>query len=249
MRKLLLLLLALTFGLGLKAQCPLQTAVDFMATDCHGNKVHLFDILDDGQYVLIDFFYYNCAPCITTAPMLAQSYQAFGCNLHDVFYMEISYKDSDATCQNWIADHGIEYPTIGNAGGGGDITNQYGISSWPTVILIAPDRSIVIHDLYPIPNTQTIITALEAQGIQQHICNYTIEETTTNLALSPNPANDFVTLKGENLGMISIYNTLGQKLNEFFTEGDELNINTTNYENGIYFIKSGEQVFRFVITH
>ena len=55
MKKLVTLLLALALGFGLKAQCPLNQAVDFTATDCHGTEVHLFDILDGGQYVLIDF--------------------------------------------------------------------------------------------------------------------------------------------------------------------------------------------------
>ena len=38
------------------AQTPLTTAVDFTATDFNGNEFNLFEILDGGQYVLIDFF-------------------------------------------------------------------------------------------------------------------------------------------------------------------------------------------------
>jgi len=34
-----------------------QTAVDFTATDFNGVEHNLFDILDGGQYVCIDFFY------------------------------------------------------------------------------------------------------------------------------------------------------------------------------------------------
>ena len=250
MKKVLFILIATTLGLGLKAQCPLATAVDFTATDCHGNEVHLFDILDGGQYVLIDFFFYNCSACNTTAPMMVQSYQAFGCNMHDVFFMEISDRDSDAICQNWVNNYGVEYPTIGNAGGGGSITNQYGIYAWPTVILIAPDRSIVIHDLWPINNVQSIVTALENQSVQQHNCSTDSEESLINtLNVFPNPANDFVTLGGENLGTISIFNTLGQKIDVFEANGTELRIPTTHYENGVYFIKTNETSLRFVVTH
>ncbi|MBR4391439.1 MAG: redoxin domain-containing protein [Bacteroidales bacterium] len=170
MKKLSLLLIAMALGLGVKAQCPLTTAIDFTATDCHGTEVHLFDILDGGQYVLIDFFYYNCGACNTTAPMMVQSYQSFGCNMHDVFYMEISDRDSDAVCQNWVANYGVEYPTISGAAGGSTINDQYLIGAFPTVILIRPDRQIVIQDLWPINNVQSVITALENQGVEQHSC-------------------------------------------------------------------------------
>ncbi len=39
------------------SQTSLTTAVDFTENDANGVERHLFDILDGGQYVLIDFFY------------------------------------------------------------------------------------------------------------------------------------------------------------------------------------------------
>ena len=171
MKKLVTLLLALALGFGLKAQCPLNQAVDFTATDCHGTEVHLFDILDGGQYVLIDFFFVNCGPCQQATPKVVESYYAMGCNMHDVFYMEISDRDSDAACQNWCQNYGVEYPTIGGPAGGSGICNTYQIGAFPTVILIAPDRQILINDLWPINNAQTVINALEQHGLQQHDCN------------------------------------------------------------------------------
>ena len=171
MKKLVTLLLALAIGFGLKAQCPLNQAVDFTATDCHGTEVHLFDILDGGQYVLIDFFFVNCGPCQQATPKVVESYYAMGCNMHDVFYMEISDRDSDAACQNWCQNYGVEYPTISGPAGGSGICNTYQIGAFPTVILIAPDRQILINDLWPISNAQTVINALEQHGLQQHDCN------------------------------------------------------------------------------
>jgi thiol-disulfide isomerase/thioredoxin len=171
MKKVFTLILALAMGFGLKAQCPLTTAVDFTATDCHGTEVHLFDILDGGQYVLIDFFFVNCGPCQQATPKVVESYYAMGCNMHDVFYMEISDRDSDAACQNWCQNYGVEYPTIGGPAGGSGICNTYQIGAFPTVILIAPDRQILINDLWPINNAQTVINALEQHGLQQHDCN------------------------------------------------------------------------------
>lgn len=170
MKKLFTFIFAIALSLNMIAQCPLTTAVDFTATDCHGTEVHLFDILDGGQYVLIDFFFTTCGPCQQATPKVVESYYAFGCNMHDVFYVEISDRDSDAACQNWTNTYGVEYPTIGGQAGGGTICNQYQIGAFPTLILIAPNHDIVIQDLWPINNAQTIITALENHGIQQHDC-------------------------------------------------------------------------------
>ena len=164
-------MLALAFGLGLKAQCHITQAVDFTATDCHGTQVHLFDILDSGQYVLIDFFFTTCGPCQQATPKVVESYYLMGCNMHDVFYMEISPSDADPACQNWATNYGVEYPTIGTTGGGASICTNYQIEAYPTLILIAPDRTILIQDLWPISNAQTVVNALGQYGVQPHDCN------------------------------------------------------------------------------
>ena len=79
---------------------------------------------------------------------------------------------------------------------------------------------------------------------------YGIDENITAFSLAPNPANGFVTLKGENLGVVSIYNTLGQKIEDRFAESDELVIPTTQYPNGIYFARTANgQTKRFIIAH
>ena len=79
--------------------------------------------------------------------------------------------DTDAQCEAFDNQHGITFPTIsGQEGGGTAVNNTYGISMYPTVILIAPDHSIVIQDLWPIPNAQAVITALEGYGLTEHEC-------------------------------------------------------------------------------
>lgn len=170
MKRFSLLLAALAFCFGLKAQCPHSEAIDFTATDCHGTEIHLFDILDRGQSVLIDFFYTTCGPCQQATPKVAEAYTRLGCNMHDVFFLEITPYDNDAACQNWCQNYGIEYPTVGTNGGGSAICSQYGIEAYPTVILITPDRRIVINDLWPINNSQSIVDQLAPYGIQENDC-------------------------------------------------------------------------------
>ncbi|MBR1512970.1 MAG: T9SS type A sorting domain-containing protein [Bacteroidales bacterium] len=79
---------------------------------------------------------------------------------------------------------------------------------------------------------------------------YSVEENHSPFSLAPNPANDFVSIKGENMGMVSIFNMLGQKVEERFAENKEVIFHTSHYPNGIYFARTANgETKRFVIAH
>ena len=357
MKKLCILIVFLLFGASLRAQqTSLTQAVDFTVTDCHGQTYNLFEILDRGQAVFIDFFFYSCGQCQVISPYITGSYTQMGCNLHDVFYMEISYIDNNSICQQWANQQGVEFPTIGKDGGGNEVFDLYGIMGCPTLVLIMPDRSIPIQgllQLYPM-SVQDVVSAMQRNGLQPHDCtgtltvnpqtmhisndgetyepgrltisNMTADDVTVNaftadpifalqclyegqdvtegmtvaagqsatvdvyvdvpvkelfegkiyvstsagnfevdivyemtvgvgengstLTLFPNPARENVTLRGENLGEVSLYNALGQKVDSFFTNESQLIIPTAKYQEGIYFVRtSNGMAQRLVIVH
>ncbi len=328
---------------------------DFTGTDIEGNEIHLYDILDAGQAVFINFFL--CGDEYSEAPMadILEAYHLYGCNAHDVFFMEISPNGHDDACQAWVDRFGVEYPTISRDGGGNDIAQAIPVGFYPTLMLIRSDHTIAMRDIYP-PTLEYIIDAFEGEGYEQYECpvvydetltfstdtievswreltwitvynntaqdavvdtivsyilSYTldgttffstlrpreftipqgesielglycdaitkdefwdvvtltgnfpdasfvarvvnlpwsVEENTASFSAFPNPANDFVTLKGENLGTVRVYNALGQKVDEFEANGSELNINTTGYENGIYVVKVGKKMIKFMVKH
>lgn len=79
---------------------------------------------------------------------------------------------------------------------------------------------------------------------------YGIDEQVARFNIAPVPANDFVSITGENLGKVSIYNAIGQRVEEFDTEGDNLRISATDYPNGIYFVRTAQgETRRFIIAH
>lgn len=178
MKKVFTLILAVLFSISLQAQTPLTEAVDFTATDHEGNEINLFEILDGGQYVLIDFFYSSCNNCPEVATNMVDAYYQLGCNEHDVFFMEVSPTDHPNSATSWINNYNIPYPTIHNdfygttpAGQGMDICNLYQIESYPTTILIAPDHSIVLNDIWPVHSPEDIINPLVEAGIEEHPCS------------------------------------------------------------------------------
>ena len=337
--------------------CPLQEAIDFTATDCRGNEIHLFDILDNGQAVLIHFFI-NHGLCSILMPYMTNAYSIMGCNTGEVYFMEISHRETDIICRRWSDEHHVGYPTIGIDGGGDDITTLYDVQTSNVFILIMPDRSITIHgaqELYPF-STDDVVNALAQYGDLEPLpcngpltvvndtvlvisdlniipgrlelinstdedvivnsfnadpqfnlrCFHNNEDVTqggvtipsgsnivfnvyasmsskdtfegtihistsagnvetllllmetlktpaiqeTAFNLYPNPATEHVIIEGENLGMISIFNLFGQKMEDHISDGKELFISTAQYPNGIYFVKTNQgDTKRFTIAH
>lgn len=202
MKKLSILIAFLLFGAGLRAQqTNLTQAVDFTVTDCHGQTYNLFEILDRGQAVFIDFFFYTCGQCQVISPYITGSYTQMGCNLHDVFYIEISYIDNDAVCQQWANQYGVEFPTVGVDGGGNEVFDLYGIQACPTLVLIMPDRSIPIQgllQLYPF-SAQDVVNAMQQNGLHPHDC-------TGTLTVNPQTMNIYQSDETYEPGLLTISN-------------------------------------------
>lgn len=178
MKKIFTLVIAVLFSMGLKAQTSLTEAVDFTATDHEGNVINLFEILDGDQYVLIDFFFSSCGNCPEVTTHMVDAYYQLGCNEHDVFFMEISPTDHPNSAATWIDTYNVPYPTIHNdfygttpEGQGTDICDLYQIAAYPTTILIAPDRTIVYNDIWPVHSPEAIIDPLVTAGIEEHPCS------------------------------------------------------------------------------
>ena len=227
-------------------------APDFVAVDCNGNEVHLYDILDSGQYVFVDFFHYTCGPCRELMPFVEESYYYYGCNDKDVFYMEIS-SDNASLCMQWIEEFDVEYPTISKEDGGGEIRSVYRIPGDPFFMLIAPDRSIVLSSWYnfDFDDFQSIVDAFAPFDIQVYQCYHDVEEENeTNYELFPNPADTFVNLSVEGSSLVQIYNALGQLMDSFVVENQQAKIETGNYPEGLYFVQVNGQGFgKVVVRH
>ena len=227
-------------------------APDFVAVDCNGNEVHLYDILDSGQYVFVDFFHYTCGPCRELMPFVEESYYYYGCNDKDVFYMEIS-SDNASLCMQWIEEFDVEYPTISKEDGGGEIRSVYRIPGDPFFMLIAPDRSIVLSSWYnfDFDDFQSIVNAFAPFDIQVYQCYHDVEEESeANYELFPNPADTFVNLSVKGSSLVQIYNALGQLTDSFVVENQQVKTETGNYPEGLYFVQVDGQGFgKFVVKH
>lgn len=132
-----------------QAQTPLDIAPDFTVKDLESNTHNLYEYLDAGKYVVIDFFTTNCQSCQIFAPRFSDSYEYFGCNFSNVIHLGINYGGDNIDLANFNSQWGAIYPSAsGISGGGNKVVNAFEVISFPTIILIAPDRTIVKKQLW-----------------------------------------------------------------------------------------------------
>ncbi len=178
----------------LYSQTPLTEAVDFHVKTPDGTTIYLFQLLDDDKIVVIDFFSVGCGYCQTYAPDFQASYEDFGENDGNVFFMKINWGSDNAAVRNFDSIYGQTMPTVsGTQGGGNQVFNDYQILSYPTVIVITPDHKIFNQYIWPPDNYQIDSVVIAAGGI----LTGTGENLFKNgeVSIYPNPAGGYCFIK------------------------------------------------------
>lgn len=197
------------------AQTTLTTATDFSVKDIEGNTIHLFSLLDAGNFVCIDFFSTSCGPCSYYSPDFQLSYEDFGENQGNVHHFSICWGDDNTGVAYYQNQYGLTFPSVsGFDGGGNQIYWDYDIQSYPTVILIHPDRTILEQYIWE-PTRQNINDAILAAG--GTLVGVDERLQAGEIAVFPNPApKGKVTIALDNLAAtpvaVDIYNLLGEKV-------------------------------------
>jgi hypothetical protein len=79
----------------------------------------------------------------------------------------------------------------------------------------------------------------QSESFEFEIKGESISELENNLRIYPNPANDYIKISavGSQLSVVKIYNYLGILIDEIKTNSEELEINISNYNSGVYFVE------------
>ena len=79
----------------------------------------------------------------------------------------------------------------------------------------------------------------QSESFEFEIKGESISELENNLRIYPNPANDYIKISavGSQLSVVKIYNYLGILIDEIETNSEELEINISNYNSGVYFVE------------
>jgi hypothetical protein len=154
---------------------------------------------------------------------------------------------------NWGADnaqvsqfgetYGVQYPEIsGTEGNGNHVVMDYGILSYPTVIIIKPDYSIAESYIFP-PSTAMIDSLVAAHGGILSECTTRLpgnKGADDYITVYPNPTNAYLQYKipaveqGYNM---QLYNLAGQPV----IDALDVNTNSENWMN-LQDVKSGTYI-------
>lgn len=159
---------------------PNSYAPNFTLTDIEGNEYTLYDYLDSGKSVIVDFSATWCNPCwqYHNGHTLKDIYENYGPDGTDemmVFFIEGDLSTTSAdlrgdggnTWGDWIT--GTPYPIIDLTSANSGVKNDYQVGYFPTVYLICPDR--IVTEIKTIPAAQAYAKAQACPELSQEADN------------------------------------------------------------------------------
>lgn len=127
------------------------TAPDFTLTDINGVLRNLYNELNDGKTVVLDFFSIYCGTCITNTPALENIWQNYGYSGDSLWVWGIeSFGSHDTSVQTFQNNYGSTFPLFSTAND--DIViYEYNITYTPQYFVICPDAGMKPYTVADIP--------------------------------------------------------------------------------------------------
>ncbi|MXW53547.1 MAG: TlpA family protein disulfide reductase [Gammaproteobacteria bacterium] len=123
-----------------------QKAPNFTLADLEGNNVSLFDVLDENDTVLVDFWTVTCGPCIASFPKLKELRAKYKPQGFEVVSISI-----DLVREDWISgseEYELPWINLGELESFyGEVATEYGVRFIPKSYLIDKEGCLLQKDL------------------------------------------------------------------------------------------------------
>ncbi len=186
MKKILLIIVSTLCSLSIYSQqVPNQYTENITLTDHNGVTHDITAYLNNGKYVVFDFFFTTCTFCQGELPDIIQLYRDMGCNEADVIVIGLEVQPhDDAHDIDWfINEFGVPYPIapLENNAVITDLLTDWQIEGAPTYVGISPDRSM--RELQRPPSADELVQ----MGAERSACpeNWPIADFEADRTLIP----------------------------------------------------------------
>lgn len=250
MKKILSLIVVLMLCFNIKAQTSLTEAVNFIANDDQDSRFELFEVLDRGQCVFMYFFFSDASTSPVFDPCVAEAYHHYDDNQKEVFFVGVAPGDDSLSVKYWKDTYDVDFPVIHALAKGGtnahDICSAYGVEWFSTAVFIAPDRKIMIDNIWPINSSQQLIDEFEAA-----MATIDVTEIKDNeYSIYPNPASAEINITSQLNGEadVRIYDMSGRCVKETrIFNINNATINISDLDKGVYLVNVNGKVEKLVI--
>lgn len=234
-----------------------QTPPDFTVTDTDGNTLNLYNTLNSGKTIMLDFFFVDCPVCLSNVDNIEFVYDQFGSGQGQFDIWGINDRDNDAEITAYKAQNGVSFPCASSVEGNAlSALNQYAslynFTGFPTYSIICPDKSMT-WDVWPIStNAPQIAAALTADcGLQPFQTAIGENEKSPEVNLFPNPAAEYTRINYvlENGGDVKfeVYNVLGSRIKT--VAPGKLNAGTKTTSLNVADLTAGNYIVRMLVDN
>ena len=119
-----------------------REAPSFSLAGLDGKKVSLEEALKSGP-VVAAFFKISCPICQFTFPFLERIHKAYGGNGASIWGIS---QDNARDTKDFCQEYGLTFPALPDEKGY-PVSNDYGLTMVPTVLLIAPDGKVKVSSM------------------------------------------------------------------------------------------------------
>ncbi len=249
--KRILLIVSILLSIGQASRAQLTVAYDFTLIDTDGQEFNLYETLDAGYTVLIDFFFVGCAPCgpaSTDVEIIYGQYIEEQDECLKIIGLHVSDYESVATLVNYKTTKGLDYPVFHHATNDDhpDYDGPYfimleftGHINVPRAALILPDHSITYNELYSGSAVRDAIDAAlpetSCHGFQASVDEESGQELFT---IYPNPFSDQMLVTNETgfHSSVIVSDVLGKTWSTFELANGENQSISEDLPDGVYLV-------------